>query len=736
MKRNNLLHLCLVALLFIGLTAGEALAQNFHNNNNGTDSLGVYNASCGAVIRIRSTAASDKFTGSAPLGTAGNSIKGTVEYAATSGTSQPVQAAYYEHLVLTGTVAKAVPDGVHITGTQCATFLTGYDNLNNWPFYTSGGDVTYAGTIYYDGTDPQNIFPTSTATGGTHYNILDLSGGVKTIRDAETVTVVSNVTASANVTVTGDLQLGAATSTFTGTVTLDNANAGIHAGAGTTDFNGDVTVTLGDIDIPDGSGDVTVGAGATLALADAAGGSTLHLGDGTGTPAELIITGAFTNAFAAATNMTFDCTSILTYNGTASQNIVATVTTNPFGSLNLIGSDAVALGDIWICQDFNFATSGAVANTLAMGTNTLHMLNAAGAVTYGDVEEVVGAFERNILYASQPAEGYRFNNMHTKATFTDGVNVPTSMTFNVQPGLPPTGFDSTTDVKRKVVLSYVSNAGGDFSDNLTLTVGYRDDEDNGWPADALHTWQRVRMYEDQAGTLEKMGTGNPYTNGGPAAADTLAYAELSGISEITGNVPNGNGNFASGHEILLRTGPIEFISKTAGRWTNPNTWDEGSVPTEDDNAFVRHVVYAGITAAPSGAFETPVSGNTTPEATHYTPVSGEIYIANMITIQNDPNPADQTDGYHHPALIIGNEDNGNNVLMTKQETGFTLINDNHAASVAAIGATPLPKSTAQADLNGLWITSIITGSNLVQFGTQNYQNAGTFNNEGILILGQ
>lgn len=50
---------------------------------------------------------------------------------------------------------------------------------------------------------------------------------------------------------------------------------------------------------------------------------------------------------------------------------------------------------------------------------------------------------------------------------------------------------------------------------------------------------------------------------------------------------------AQGGVLFLRGGPAIYITVNSGRWSNPDTWDEGEQPGPDDMAVVRHTVHAG-----------------------------------------------------------------------------------------------------------------------------------------------
>jgi hypothetical protein len=101
----------LLAAIVLNLVGVELFAQSFINN-------GTYNATCGGVIKLKSTNAT--ITGTANLGqSAANSIPGVVDWASTAA-NQVVQPYYYQRLVVSGG-SKVMQDGIRVIGEACAT---------------------------------------------------------------------------------------------------------------------------------------------------------------------------------------------------------------------------------------------------------------------------------------------------------------------------------------------------------------------------------------------------------------------------------------------------------------------------------------------------------------------------------------------------------------------------------------------------------------------------------------
>jgi hypothetical protein len=119
----------------------------------------------------------------------------------------------------------------------------------------------------------------------------------------------------------------------------------------------------------------------------------------------------------------------------------------------------------------------------------------------------------------------------------------------------------------------------------------------------------LRFYESPtSGTPEKVSTGNAYIRSAASGAN-LGYIELAGIQGTAAAVPNGFRYITSGNDLLLRGGPSVFYAIRSGRWSNPNTWDEGVEPSPSDevviDGFTVHAGYVRETDNYTGAEEYP-----------------------------------------------------------------------------------------------------------------------------------
>ncbi|HRP02969.1 MAG TPA: hypothetical protein PLE30_10025 [Candidatus Kapabacteria bacterium] len=732
---NKVFNKVLTGAIFLGVglfSAYDAAAQNFEMNGAGSQ----YNATCGAVIRMKGTTSSFQNISGATLGTSGNVIEGVVDWAATTN-GQTVQGLYYDHMVISGGGTKTVANGVFIVAGACPDFLTGYNDLATYPFYVASGagNNTFQNTFNYVGTVPQTIFPLYTMGGSQPNNFDSLSlagGGTKTVPDGLDVGVNDALllASGTELAVSGNLYLGAQPSILDGTLTIDNGGT-LNIGTATLALNDDITINDGSIISDNGDGDVTVGTGANLNLAGNT--SILDFDDNT----ELIITGTIENN-GNGTNLLFACNSTVTYNGTAGQLVLPTTSANSYGNLVLTngakgaGTEAYS-NDFYLCNDFTLNGGGNFdlqASVPAGGV--LYLKDEAAVVTYGTNEEVVGKMNR--VTSGTPSAAYVFNNAQTVITLSNDADNATNIQLNVRPSTNPYNYNGTKDVNRKINMTYTGNS-GEFA--WTARAGYLEAEGPSagtWPG--LYTQASVRFYEAD-GTVtpdEKIGTGNPYVRNSASGAN-LGYVELAGISETaTTNIPNGIADFASTNDLKLTAGPTTFYTVNDGRWTNPGTWDEGTRPSASDNTEIRHMVYVGIDgpfAGTTGGTDEIEGNNTLREATAY---SGGVAAANTITIAT---------GFANASLIIGNEDNGSGYVFHTASTSVgSFVNNNTNALSATFPAVDGKGSVTKGSLNGLWMvynTSngwVNSGMQIPTFKTFNILNLGSINNEGIIEVGE
>lgn len=729
-KLTKRMLLGVLAAAMFGISANDAEAQNFENTGAGT-----YNSTCRGVIRMKSAAGTITGTN---LGTdLAHPIPGIVDWQSNTD-GQQVQPYFYSLLVLSGTGTKTVLTGVNVVGSICSNtasnYLAGYTTaglLDTYPFVVpSTGDITYQGTFNYSGSGEQVVYPQS------DYNVIAVTNpGTTTFPSGQTVGAV-NVTSTtgALIDVAGTLNLGAGISDLQGNVTITATTGTLTVGGGDVTIGGNLALN-GTLDIDNGAtGLGTVNLDGTTTIATT---GILQVGQ-TG---DLVISGAITNA-GDGTNLALNCASTITYDGTANpQLIMPTLDSdgNRYGNLvltggNKRGDNAVGYADnISVCTDFSLA-----GGNLDMFTNTgsLIMNAPTGTATYTALAEVEGSMVRR---TDADARTYTFNNSATTIALAAngaGNTNPTSMTLNVRPGATNTinNYQDGKDVRRKVNLSYAPNTN---AFDMTAQVAYRFEEGPlaGGLWDATYSQTSVRQYEAIPANREKVGTGAVPTKGTAAAGTSFGFVSLASIgSTSSAAFPNGIGDFASGNDLVLSAGPTTFYSIADGRWSNPNTWDEGGTPTSIDNVELRNTVFVGIDAPFINAAYNAANGdnnaanNTKSEQSIY----GNSAAANSIVVANIANAA----------LIVGNEDNGDNwIFKTAQITGNTLVNNNTNPSGVAFGTGIAAKGTyaaANPGFSGIWVTpwgASATNAPILQ--TQQIQNnGGTVNNEGIIEVGQ
>jgi len=713
-----------ILLFIIALNVLVASAQNFTNNAGGT-----YTAACEAVVRVKSN--SGQFNGSATLGqTTANPIQGTVDWASTAA-GQPVQALHYTNLFLSGGT-KSIPDGVYVGGAGCPSPLPGYTLLTGGVgYYATSGDRTYLGTFHYEGTTAQTIFAENGgSTGLNRYNNLDLTGSAKTAGGATTLDGLLAVQSTATLTTNFNFALGTGASTADGNITVTGGNF-------QTTGTGTFTMSTGSVfDVTGGTlslnstghftqnGTLSIGAAGAIAL---------------GASSYLDVAGAFTNADTEHDNMTFDATSTVAYTGTTgTQNIVFTsdaAPANNYGILTFTGAATKsATGNIHTRG--NVSVTGGIVD---MGTNY-----ATGYSFYTDAtggNKISYTSPNNDQYIQgkvvlrgtiSTATAYTLNNAQTQVTFNtapDGTS-PYFTMFSV-PGVQPDNsadFDLTKDLERNVRINYSGTAGVISTLRVGYVAGDKDGTFNGDEA-KLHFEE---AWSDNAGDRQKVSGGAGIaTNSGATDPRFVQLVTNPSLGLKLDGVANGGSiySLSQNSNIVLTSKPMLFIAVNSGRWTNPNTWDEGAYPSSTDNAELRTLVYAGIKGP---AYGTPEANNITTENSIY----GTNPIANSITIPT---------GYANASLIVGNEDNGDGYVVKTALTGVSgginagVYNNNATANSGNWNVkTTAPGGVGGNTVNGLFISSIKSGTytNPVIFGTAQITNAGTITNHQVIEIGQ
>lgn len=731
-----------IALIAIMATSTDVWSQSFIMDN-GT---ATYNATCGAVIKMKSATSVFVNTGAlSPFGTtAVAAIPGVVDWAATA--TQPVQGLYYNFLVLSG-AAKTMAADVYVVGSKCTTPLNGYTNLSTYPYYYNGATVDYAGnTFHYAGDADQNIYAID------NFLNLDFSGtGKKVILKTDAVTLTGALTSTATtpseINIAGGLTLGLLASTLNGKVVIDRGESGVAAvlnlGDGALTLNGVIDVTNGSIISGTTDGLLTIGATGALTLNTAS--SVLNIGDGR----VLDIKGSATN-IADGTNLLFECTSTVKYSSTvAGQIIMPTLYSalnadkHMYGNLELSGEAKVGgfvsayaadKSNINICTSFKLADGDLTMNVTGPVTGYVYLDKVASDnVTYGatgtGTEEVIGGFRRKLNGAANDGTQYVYNNAKTSVAFpaADGI-VPTTVggyyQLDVKKGTSPSMYESTTDVKRKITVSYTYTGM-----SYALRAGYYTSE----LASAVTNEPILKFFEATSSAIEKVaGSGYDRTDiPGTGMHSLTMKGIIDGSDPVEGTIEK---VIANNNDLVLRASN-SMISVKNGRWSNPNTWDDGRTPTSDDNVEIRTVVYAGINATNfAGSIDLTGSriDNKYPESTDY-PVDGTnptgAPAANTIKIANIGNGS----------LLIGNDDNNAAfVFKTKSQAANSFINENFdTTSPVDLTAIATKGAVNATDMYGLWITGFSSGATVIPaINTYQLVNKGAVTNQGIIEIGQ
>ncbi len=543
-------------------------------------------------------------------------IDGTVMY--NSASAQTMQARYYTNLSTDLAGAKTIVDAVYVSAV--------YSNLG-------AGTRTYLGTFYYDGTSTQDIASENGLTGtDNRYNSLDISnGGLKTIQNVSgaggEVYVAQDFTSdgTTGIVIDDDMsvgQTGGAGSTVAGAVSISvgSAEGTFTMGAAAIDFTGAVLIgsasNVGSFTINGAgngtfSGTATVADGSTLAMSASIAGSmnvdgTLTLASGTtggllniGAADLMNVNGVFANAFTARTNMTFDVSSTVAYNGTGAQDMITTVLANPYGNLTTTGTGTKSPtnstgsnNDIFVLGNLS-VTDGNI--DMLNGTDGYLALKGDGTatVTYAGTEEIIGKMRyTNTLGGNLTLGTYTLNNTNTNIAFTGfDTNPPDFWQMDSRPATSPNNYVALTDINRTLITTY-DNASGKAAWVATIQTWYTGPEQSAMTGG---TEGLLKFYEDATATtdVERIGgTGAPIVLNAPANTMSLAGITGATASAIDGTVDKFQG---SGNVLMMRASDIIYAVND-GRWSNPGTWDTYAEPTSNDNVVIdSYTVHAGFT---------------------------------------------------------------------------------------------------------------------------------------------
>ncbi|MFZ4619624.1 MAG: beta strand repeat-containing protein [Bacteroidota bacterium] len=603
--RRKMFSLMMLAIVSSGILS----AQNIVNT-------GTFTNNSGGTLKIKGTFSSTQ----AAYG-------GTVEF---TGTAQSVPALTYANLKATGasgskTFAGSTTISGDVTVNQAsggfvlaATDTLTLSKITTVPVTVTSGsfDVSAGTTKYANGV--QVLY-------GTTYGNLITSGGNKTTGGA--VTVSSGKTLTNSVTLdfganaftgtgatfanTGTLQSAGAVTLGSGTSVNGtfayNAAAGSQSVAnatysGTLALSGAATKTVGNVNL---TGTYTAAGGARTydgTFTYAAAGAQTIVGDtydslalsGSGTKSVSGTTVIGTNLTASVPVSVPGSTTLqLAASSTASFSdnlaVDGSYTGNAAGATTIFNGGAQTISGGAASLNFtNLTLSGTAAKTASLTLNVSGTLTptrgidmgstavmnitntAAGAVgSFGSLEMIKGTMKRAI---ATNGAAYAFNDSATSVTFT-GATI-TDFTMKVEPGVNPTGYTAATHVNRKVTTSYTGWSAG----SAAITVGYLNSEK------PSQDENKTRFFKG-AGVKLATGSAAVRTNAGATSWGAIA---LSGIT--SGVSAAANAQLPTGTELIMSNSGASLISIAAADWNTASTWDEGYVPTINDDVEVNHNV--------------------------------------------------------------------------------------------------------------------------------------------------
>ncbi len=473
--------------------------------------------------------------------------------------AQRVQGRYYTRLELADAAPKTVADKTYVSDTY---------RIEN------SGDRTYEGIFGYDGTSPQELTSESGLGGTNRYRHLQLLNGPKRVDGAAIVHMSNEFFSDAQSPLRneGIMRWGTSSQEYGG---IDIAGGGqLFTGTGQSDLFANVTVFRGNLVMPDGAGLAIVHDGAVLLVRDDAA-ARLALGVQT----QLDVVGGFRNDHGPLSNTSFHPSSLVNYISTRPQVMQATAADHPYGNLRTARSAKTASGDVYLASSLSVNDEN-----VTMVPYTMSMTR--GTASYTSLAEVVGAMRRVFDNpANEPTRRFTYNNAQTFVEFDD---FPRALTLDVRPATDPNAFDPTTDIRRKVTVT------NDGAWRAGVRIGYKvSDMPTQWAAGAGEAL--LKMYNAYAPpdnrALKLSPTVPPtYSRVPLAQSDGLAYLELRGLADSGLD----NARVDNGNDILLRGARDILRAITSGRWSNPNTWDEGREPEPLDRVIIDgFTVHAG-----------------------------------------------------------------------------------------------------------------------------------------------
>ncbi len=547
-------------------------------------------------------------TGSAGF-TSDKRITGWV-YFSSNGGDQTVQSRYFTSLGLENAATK-----VYVSdGTLQPTYVSGTYNV-----VSGSGTRDYdnnSTTFVYDGDSEQIVFAENIAgTGGRYFNLAFQNDGLKRIAADELVQVQNEVrtetSADNGVTVNGNLwaendfiiesgagqflvdgvadhaslTFGGGTNTIDGVLIIQNSAVGGSAVAytdagGEVDINGTLGLNSGTFYVANGTLNLNASSSVTFqseGYLDVASSQTFYVA--TDIDNQLVADGT-----SARNNTVYADDSWAIFDDV---DIEETDENFPYGNLEVRATSASVTiedgGSDRVFLSNNLAVNNNSLNLLP-NSSTLTMLDPDATPSYDDATtEVVGMMARRTNGSSNTLT---FNNSQMLFAVSSGSGSVSEIALDSRPGNTNSDFDEDKDIRRTVDLYY------DATDNFVGQMRY-----SYLPTEATDlagtNEQDLRFREDLgSGNTEKVATGFALER--DFADAELRWVEIDGIRRAgdgTGQTLLAEVNNPG--TLFLRGGPTTFISINSGRWSNPNTWDEGEQPGFRDEAVVRHTVHIG-----------------------------------------------------------------------------------------------------------------------------------------------
>jgi hypothetical protein len=514
------------------------------------------------------------------------------------------------------------------------------------------GIRTYEGTFYYDGTEQQRVVPEHGANAYQNLVLLNGAAGQGKLLSNDTATVRGFFLNHASNT--GGFNVNSAAVLDLQGQSRSEATMAI-VGSGSTVLVSVPTAWLRIANnsrlVIDNSGHLLLASTYSPAALVIDSGSVVRV-DASGTAgrfsllgtAAMDVEGTYLNTAPSLLNATYECGTTVRYIRTRSGQTLQATAAEPnhrYGKLETRGGDKVANGDVHVGCGLTVNT-GTTPHAIRMGDYVLtvhHSDTALTPIAY-DVQlndcqsgsEVIGQFRHEGLRSRVVGSASLvFNNRFTSITFADTSGMPSSIMLSVLPSTSPNSFKASTDVQRKITISY----GPSWSSpawNARVRAAFRLDETR--QLSGLASIRGLRTYNAPR-NVPPNRIGTAYNRNIDTSCSFL-FVEASSIA------PRGNNGLLDGSDLLLRAASDRVITARDGRWSNPHTWIEQSEPLPYDTVVVLHNVWVGFTRPAANGWD----GYSVPEAY-------PLAMAARVFVDHSSNPAALIFGADSTAPLTG-----------------------------------------------------------------------------------